>query len=470
MYKLFISIFFLSILNPSFAQVREIDSLKKLLANTKEDTIKVALLCDLSFYEQNSQQAIALIEEALSLAKKNGFESGEASCYFEMGNHYLQVNNNITAMHYFLEAMKIWERLGNNMGRSACYIAIGSIFKEQDDYQNALAYMQKADAAKPDSAEDLAYGTALFYGNYADVYYRLNNQDSALKYFLRSYESFNGTEIKYQLNLALNGLGNVQQMMGHSEIALGYYREAVRNGIAFSDTAGLSETYLQMAKLFNRQGQRDSSLHYGALALSNAQSLNAFKIIIASSKLLSQIYRGVNDKQALDYLQLSQDAIDSLYKQQRSKEFENMYINEREREKAAVEKVKEEAIQRRQNLEFSLIAIGILGFIILFLLLSRSIIVNERWITFFGVLGLLIVFEFINLLIHPTLAHITHESPVLLLIAYVIVASLLIPIHHRLEKWIIKRVTEKNKMIRLANAKKTIEELEAKSVKAEAEN
>lgn len=54
--------------------------------------------------------------------------------------------------------------------------------------------------------------------------------------------------------------------------------------------------------------------------------------------------------------------------------------------------------EREQNIQYALIALGIIIFISIFLLLSRSIIVNEKWIEFLGVLGLLIVFEFTNLL------------------------------------------------------------------------
>jgi len=40
---------------------------------------------------------------------------------------------------------------------------------------------------------------------------------------------------------------------------------------------------------------------------------------------------------------------------------------------------------------------------------------------------------------------------------------MLIPLHHKIEKWIIEKMVEKNKAIRLAAAKKTIETLEKKS-------
>ena len=73
---------------------------------------------------------------------------------------------------------------------------------------------------------------------------------------------------------------------------------------------------------------------------------------------------------------------------------------------------------------------------------------TEKWISFFGILGLLIVFEFINLLIHPFLERVTHHSPFLMLMALVALASLLIPLHHRMEKWI-----KENKRILLKREK-----------------
>ena len=129
----------------------------------------------------------------------------------------------------------------------------------------------------------------------------------------------------------------------------------------------------------------------------------------------------------------------------------------------AAEKLKIEE-QRKQDIQYALIAFAIIIFIIFFLIFSRSIVANEKLISFFGVLGLLIVFEFINLLLHPWLSSITNDSPVLMLLALVLIASLLIPFHHRMEHWIKEKMIEKNKAIRIAAAKKTIEKLENKNL------
>ena len=126
--------------------------------------------------------------------------------------------------------------------------------------------------------------------------------------------------------------------------------------------------------------------------------------------------------------------------------------------------------ERNHNLQYAAIAVGLITFIILFLVLSRSIIVKQKFIEFFAILGLLAVFEFINLFIHPYLANATNNSPVLMLIILIAIGALLIPLHHKLEKWITKIMIEKNKKIRLAAARKTIRLLSDATLEGEQTN
>jgi hypothetical protein len=133
-----------------------------------------------------------------------------------------------------------------------------------------------------------------------------------------------------------------------------------------------------------------------------------------------------------------------------------------ERLRQREESRQKEAEERKHNLQYAAIALGVICFIILFFLLSHSVIANPIVIRFSGVLALLIFFEFLNLLLHPYLGEITHHSPVLMLLIMVCVAAVLIPLHHRLEHWITHKMIEKNNKIKLAAARKTIEQLEGK--------
>src|SRR5205085_776798 len=113
-----------------------------------------------------------------------------------------------------------------------------------------------------------------------------------------------------------------------------------------------------------------------------------------------------------------------------------------------------------QNIQYAAIAICLIILIVLFLAFSHSIIASPKMIKFVGIISLLLIFEFLNLLLHPSLGVVTNHSPVLMLLAMVGIAALLVPLHHKIEKWITYKLVEKNKRIRLAAAKRTIEVLE----------
>ena len=156
------------------------------------------------------------------------------------------------------------------------------------------------------------------------------------------------------------------------------------------------------------------------------------------------------------------DANDSIFSASNTAQLQTLGFNEQERHREINENKVKEAAERKHNLQYAAIALGLIAFLTLFLLLSHSIIANQKLIRFPGVVALLIVFEFINLYIHPYLAHATNDSPLLMLLVMVCIAALLVPVHHRLEKWITNKLVEKNKKIRLAAAKKTITSLEGK--------
>jgi hypothetical protein len=218
-----------------------------------------------------------------------------------------------------------------------------------------------------------------------------------------------------------------------------------------------------MAAVYRKYHQVDSAIYFAHLALNVAKLVPYLKGVGAAAKFLYGTYDSLHmNDSAFLYQKLYVTINDSLNDRAKIASFENetflQKVHEQEKEQAFKKAEKE----REQYIQYALIALGIIVFITVFLLLSRTVIVNQKVISFFAVLGLLVVFEFINLLIHPWLASFTHDSPVLMLLALVIIASLLIPLHHRLEHWIKEKMIEKNKTIRLAAEKKIIEKLEKK--------
>jgi hypothetical protein len=67
--------------------------------------------------------------------------------------------------------------------------------------------------------------------------------------------------------------------------------------------------------------------------------------------------------------------------------------------------------------------------------------VPAKLIKTLGIISLLLFFEYLTLLLHPIVAEITHHTPVLELLIFVCIAALLIPTHHRVERWLLEKLT-----------------------------
>jgi ABC-type transport system involved in cytochrome c biogenesis permease subunit len=92
-----------------------------------------------------------------------------------------------------------------------------------------------------------------------------------------------------------------------------------------------------------------------------------------------------------------------------------------------------------QQLQMLLIGIFIPGLFLLTVLLSR-VEIHTRVIRLLGVLSLLFLFEYLTLLLHPTVARLTQHTPVYEILIFVVIAAILIPAHHRLEHWLIQKL------------------------------
>ncbi len=447
---------------------QEIDSLHNVLATSIEDSARVMALVRLSFYETDPPLRFQLVNEALNLTRKIKFEKGEAQCFQQLGNHFSRMADYPKALEYLFKSLAIRERLQDPEGLSTSKSSIGNVYCNQGNYKTGLVYLFEAVAALKKVASPNASRWPNLYSYIAGAYYQQNILDSALNYYNRSNEAAMSTNSKFQLSGSLTGLGDVHAAMGNFDISLSYFRKSISNCLEINNIQVLSYTYLHLSNLFTKKGDTDSAIYYAQQSLTIAQDKQFRKIFSDAAKQLAGLYEMSNDKEALRYYKLTMDAKDSIFSVSNTAQIQSMTFTEQERQReieSAGVKSKEE---RNHNLQYAAIAVGLITFIILFLALSRSIIVKKKFIEFFAILGLLALFEFINLFIHPYLANITNHSPVLMLIILIAIGALLIPLHHKLEKWITNVMTEKNKKIRLAAAKKTIATLEPASAKASA--
>jgi hypothetical protein len=268
----------------------------------------------------------------------------------------------------------------------------------------------------------------------------------------------------------LQNLGTVHLRLGNKQVAESFYRMAIDSSVSTGFTRTIAMNFLAFAHYFNRYNQSDSAILYAKKALSSAKEGSVLRIEAEALKFLSEVYEKSNKDSAFQYQKIFIRASDSLNNRSKIAQVESLNYTEQLRQQEKRQEEEKAKEERVHNLQYAAIALGVVMLLIVFLLLSHSVLANQTLIRFLGILSLLIVFEFLNLLIHPYLGDLTHHQPIFMLAAMVIIAALLIPLHHKLEHWIIHKLVEKNNGIKLAAAKKTIEKLEGKANRVAPEN
>jgi hypothetical protein len=325
----------------------------------------------------------------------------------------------------------------------------------------------------------MIYGTLLA-GSYvpellAITYVNLKKPDSALKYVQMAYQvnmdqaHRNTKDPREQLSAkqvqasVYRIFGQVYEMLHEPELVNYYYRKSIR----FSDSLNLQGVSTSSAIYYGEylleQKKYNEAKNYGIKSFNAARNDHYKNDVIQASGLLYDLYVQRNNKDsAFYYVTINHLYRDSIAAEQKANQLQGLIINQQLHEAEQNAKAAQDEQQRKQNIEYAAIALGIVVFMMLFLLLSRSVVVNTRVIEIVGVIGLLIIFEFINLVVHPYLVTLTNDSPLLMLLILVAIAAIIVPLHHRLEHWIKHKLVEKNKTVRLAAAKRTIEKLEGK--------
>ena len=403
--------------------------------------------------------------QIIQVGQRQKNENVEAIGEALLGYYFHRHENRTQALNHFLKALQLGEAHNDPKVMLWLYHFMSFYYEGRE----SIEYQQKVLSLAKQNGE--IHWQILSIQQMGEIYRnKLQEYDSALTYLQRAYElnlQFEKSGGRaWTLGITIpNELGHTFLKLKNYDLALAYFRQGLK--ITRMRNADTWYSYRGMATYFQEVGNLDSTFFYAKLlyeSLEGHARSYAMSRKATASQILYQIYkeRKMVDS-ALKYHEIFKISSDSANSISKSQKLQGLLWEEKDRQnKLALEKAKESEA-RKHNLQYAAIALALVTFVILFLILSHSVIANQRLIKFLGILALLIVFEFLNLLLHPYIGNLTHHSPVLMLSIMVCIAALLIPLHHKLEHWITHRLVEKNKKIRLAAAKKTIAQLEGES-------
>ncbi|MES2328119.1 MAG: hypothetical protein V4539_00865 [Bacteroidota bacterium] len=446
----------LIILQTSAAQYLNPDSLWHVIENTKDKDLRFDLL-----YKMNLRYQSASLDSNIFFAKKL-LDYGEkindhkiiAYGTLNLGYPFIRTGDLRKGQEYILKATKIAEQYPDN----EVFSRINNFNQNIEvDPQKKLAYIKKA-VSYVSAVKGADLYKVILFANASNAF-RNFDIDSSLFYAQKANEI--SSKIGDSLNTAVPlQLALTYMKMKQPDLALVYFKRALANALKSDLIGDRIRGYGGMAGYFIAMNRKDSALYYQKKIFYHGYK-ETVGSKVNSAKWQFEFYTEQGNKDsAIKYAKYYIDGNDTLNNRNAIADLQRSRFEEDLRQHELQVAKEEEQEQRNRNLQLVITAIVILSIITLFLLLSRSVLVSHRLVAFLNVVVLLVVFEFINLLVHPFLEKITHHSPILMLAALVMIAALIVPLHHRLEKWTSAKLVEKNKAVRLRNAKKIVEELE----------
>ena len=435
---------------PAYAQKLKADSLALLLPQLKNDTDKVINMWNTAtyLYSYAPDSSIRIAQRALQLAEQIKYTEGISRSLGKIANGYLSLGNYPQVLAFYLKKLKIEESSNKPYNLASVTMNIGLVYIYREEYDKALYYLIKADSIiTKNNFLDLLFNIKI---NLGEIYNRKNKTDSAFFYFSKSLEYARLLKNDDLIGNSLTGMAQVYSKMGDLKNALPTFKKAIEFLNETHDEDILSEATLSLAKLYKTLQQTDSAIFYAKYSLSLAKKDGFQSREMDASNFLNATYL---DTKQLDsayfYLQQVQILGDSLNSKKSIRASEILTINEEIRQADLVAKNLQLKHEREKQLQLLLIGLCIPLFFLITLLLSR-VKIHARVIRFLGIISLLILFEYITLLLHPRVEEFTNHTPFYEMLIFVTIASLLIPAHHRIEHWLLEKLTlKKNNSIRL---------------------
>jgi hypothetical protein len=442
MRKLISAVCFLNIGLWANSQSYDVDSLRKETTHPELNR-RINGLVQLSFayINSNPDSAQLLAEQALQLSKAEHFTKGELGAINNLAYLYSNMGQKDKSLALFLEGLKTAEREHIPAMQLTFTQNLGNFYHNNDDPRTALSYFFSAlDYAQHNKFFEKE---SILLTGVISCYLHLDMTDSARFYISKCQQSLISHPNSGVVSTLYGVQGEIELLAKNISLAVPYYTLSMQSDLADLFYPGAAESALKIAGIFSDAGKNDSAFHYAGLAYQYATLAESTDQILSSSEFLfKQFKKTGRQDSAFFYLQVANDVKDSLYAQDRARTVQELSFGERVRQQDLALKRYQDAQDRKSRIELAAIAIFIPTFFLLLLLIS-SRRVKRGWVEYLGIVALLLVFEFVNLLLHPYIVRLTHHNNIFMLLILVALAGVLVPIHHKLEHavkhWMVKR-------------------------------
>lgn len=444
-------------------------------------------LSEVSRYMPDLEKALSYSNQAYAQIGLIKNDSLNARVHLEYGLVYLAKNEKILALKNMMTALRMAEDIKNDGLMRACYLRLSAFYAAIEDQDKAIDYQVKA-YEKLDQIKtgQTPYNKVQDLTRIGDLYTAKKSYEMAMTYYQRSLkladslkfepikalahrsiisnyltadqpqkalDYFNQNPQLKQFLHALNFGHFVDQSYGYIYTQLGKYDSAkyyytkvapfFENGVNSANQ--LSYNY-QLGLLYKKTKEYDKSLEYFMKAKQMSEGIGQLETMGSVVAELDSLYQLKGDyKEAFFYSSLKHKYKDSLEKLGKEKDLLQIEVADEQQRQERIDKEKIEQKRKRDNIQYLLITIGIAGLFV-FMVMMGMFRVSATTIKMVGFFTFLMFFEFIFLIFKKNIYSLTNGEPWKDLGFMILLAAILLPLHHWLEHKVIHYLTSHNRL------------------------
>ena len=277
---------------------------KRFALSKKDGKAKLKLLIDLSndYRRYNCDSAVFYSRKALILAKQIGTKDQVAEAEGALEFSLRETGNLAEALNIELHLLD--EARSDSTNTASLIYAfelnsIGNTYLEMGAPKTALEYYKRSRNIFLSSPDDAGiqitprYKAAGYFkrneaSNIGNAFEVMGQPDSALKYEMAMYhDKLFPPDLMPEL---LSRLANVKIRLGNDKKAMGLLRQGAALSFVQGTVNDRAAIYYQIAILFNKWGQTDSSLYYAHRSYFTARSISLGKVALKASLLIADLY------------------------------------------------------------------------------------------------------------------------------------------------------------------------------------
>lgn len=400
------------------------------------------------YYLGNTDSAIVYFNKCLNISNKIKNYTLIADAYLNIGVCYLYMFDMNKSLIMFFNAMKISESIYHTLYYGQSLFYIGNIFYNLGDYQVALDYYKKSEIVFKYINENNNLSNS--YLNLAICYNKIGDIENSKLYFEKR---FNINKVNKNEYMILESKFYYSEMLFDSKkynSSLEIYKDVIQKPEIYSTPYYNGYCHYFIGYIYCKINKLDSAIVHINEANTISDTYNIEDLKTSVYKLYSDYYNAKKiPNKSLFYLNkyiFKRDSIQAIQnvKQLGALETEQNIKNEYEEVKRKEKYETEQAqkrIKRMNLLQYS--GISILLFFMLIIVIFLGVFkVSKSWASAISFFVFLLVFEFLLLLTDPYIDNVTGSKPVYKLIANILLALMIIPIHKLLDKALRNKISK----------------------------